>query len=284
MANPSNYESAVITHYNCRDVQKEIARFSKDRWIALHCELHDTSGRPYLLRYRRTAKRKVPITISGTEDIPFLLKRFRRLMPRTFYASASVYREITRPEHVRSMDNIAFCLPTWDIDNVVEKWEATTAAAREIVDFLSDEGVSKSVFIKWSGNGAHVHIHHRAFSTELLLKINPLDAAYAIVEYVNGNLRSRYTEIAGRFQAAGLKVENEMDLQRVFTCSLSLHRKLNLVAVCFPPEMIERFTPEWASVERYRHWNGWDKFQTGEADHLAERAHEAVGATRSENS
>jgi hypothetical protein len=110
------------------------------------------------------------------------------------------------------MENIAFCIPAWDIDNVVEKWEATTAAAREIVDFLSDEGVSKSVFIKWSGNGAHVHIHHRAFSTELLLKISPLDAAYAIVEYVNGKLRSRYTEIAGRFQAAGLKVENEIDL------------------------------------------------------------------------
>lgn len=277
MANSSNYESTVITHYNRRDVRKEIARFSKDRWIALHCELHDKSGRPYLLRYKRTAKRKFPLTISGAEDIPFLLKRFRKLRPRTFYASASVYREITCPEHVKNMDNIALCLPTWDIDNVFEKWEATTAAAGEIVDFLSDEGVSKSAFIKWSGNGAHIHIHHRAFSTELLLRINPLDAAYAIVEYVNGKLRSRYMEIAERFQAAELKVENEMDVQRIFTCPLSLHRRLNLVAVCFPPEMVERFTPEWASAERYRHWKGWDRFEPGEADHLAEIAHQAVG-------
>jgi len=277
MANSSNYESAVVTHYNRRDVQDEIVRFSKNRWVALHCERYDTSGRPYLLRYRRTAKRKVPLTISGAEDIPFLLKRFRKLMPRTFYASASVYREITLPEHVRSMDNIAFCLPTWDIDNVIEKWEATTAAAREIVDFLSEEGVSKSVFIKWSGNGAHVHIHHRAFSPELFLKINPLGAAYAIVEYVNSKLRSRYMQIAERFQAAELKVENEMDLQRVFTCPLSLHRRLNLVAVCFPPKMVERFTPEWASAERYRHWKGWDRFEPGEADHLSERAHQTVG-------
>jgi hypothetical protein len=76
MANPSNYESAVITHYNRRDVQKEIARFSKDRWVALHCELHDTSGRPYLLRYRRTAKRKVPLTISGDRRYPVSFKTF----------------------------------------------------------------------------------------------------------------------------------------------------------------------------------------------------------------
>jgi hypothetical protein len=41
--------------------------------------------------------------------------------------------------------------------------------------------------------------------------------------------------------------------------------------------MIERFTPEWASVESYRHWKGWYRFETGEADHLAERAYEAVG-------
>ncbi len=84
-------------------------------------------------------------------------------------------------------------------------------------------------------------------------------------------------EIAERFQAAELKVENEMDLQRVFTCPLSLHRRLNLVAVCFPPEMVERFTPEWASAERYRHWKGWDRFEPGEADHLAEIAHQAIG-------
>lgn len=278
MASSSDYESIVVAHYNRKEVQEEIAKFSKDRWVALHCEAQDVKGRAYLLRYQRTRKGKVPMTINNPEDVPIILKRFEKLRPRTFYASVSIYKELSYPEHVRSMDKIVFCLPTWDIDNVIDKWEATIAAAKEIVDFLSNEGVSKSVFMKWSGNGAHVHIHHKAFSAELLRKINPLDAAYAIVEYVNSKLRSQYTEIAERHEARKLNIENEMDLQRVFTCPLSLHRSLNVVAVCFPPNMTNDFTLEWTSVEHYRHWNGWDRFEIGEADRLAERAYQIIGA------
>ncbi|MFQ6080974.1 MAG: hypothetical protein ACE5OW_04845 [Candidatus Bathyarchaeia archaeon] len=278
MVSSSDYESIVVPHYERREVQEEIAKFSRGRWVALHCETRDARGRPYLLRYRRARNVKVPLTINTPEDVSAHLERFEGLRPRTFYASANVYKEIAIPEHVRVMDNIAFCLPTWDIDNVIEKWEATMAAAREIVDFLSDEGVSRSVFLNWSGNGAHVHIHHKAFSAEFLQKINPLDAAYAVVEYVNGNLRARYREIAEKHEARKLSIENEMDLQRVFTCPLSLHRSLNLAAVCFSPDMINDFAPDWASIGRYRHWKGWDRFETGEADRLAEKAYQTVGA------
>lgn len=275
--NLSNYEETVANHYSSRDVKEEIARFSKDRWVALHCELKDADGRPYLLRYKRVAKHKIPLTVSDDEGVPALLKRFGRLKPRTFYASANVYREINHSEHVRSFKNIVFCLPTWDIDNVVGKWEATIAAAKAIIDFLSNEGVSKSVFVKWSGNGTHVHVHHRSFSTSLLQRIKPLDAAYAIVEYVNSRLRSQFLKIAKNYKARELKVQNEMDLQRVFTCPLSLHRSLDLVAICLPPDKVNSFSPKWASREHYRHWKGWDRFETGEADGLAETAHEIVG-------
>lgn len=230
-----DYESTVVIHFNLREVQEEIARFSRDRWVALHCELLDKKGRQYLLRYSRVAKNKIPLTINDPEDVQALLERFARLRPRTFYASANVYGEIACREHVRRMDNIRFCLPTWDIDNTIEKWRATIAAAEEIINLLEDENISKSVFLKWSGNGAHVHIHHKAFSPELLRKINPLDAAYAIVEYVNSKLHSRYLEIAKGYGARELKVENEMDIQRVFTCPLSLHRSRNLMAVVFHP-------------------------------------------------
>lgn len=272
----SNYES-IVTHYDRREVQDEIARFSKNRWIALHCELLNTQGRPYLLRYKRVKKGKVPLVINNPEDISALLKRFGKLRPRTFYASANVYKEISRPEHLRSMDNIAFCLPTWDIDNTIDKWKTTIAVAKEILAFLSREGVSKSVFLMWSGNGLHIHMHHKAFSDELLRKINPLDAAYAIVEYANKKLRSQYLELAKKYQAEKLNVENEMDLQRVFTCPMSLHRSLNVVAICFSPDMINDFSLDWTSIESYRHWNGWDRFEAGEADQLAEKALQTVG-------
>mgnify|MGYP001059452827 CR=1 FL=1 len=268
----SSYEGIVVAHYSRREVQEEIAKFSKSRWVALHCELQNASGRPFLLRYRRTRRTKEPLTIDAPDDIPALLKRFEKLRPRTFYASASVYKSFASPEHVRSIDNVASCLPTWDIDNVIDKWETTITVLKEIVDFLDKEGVSKSVFLKWSGNGAHVHIHEKAFSPELLQKINPLDVAYAIVEYVNGKLRSRYLEIAEKYGAKELRIENEMDPQRVFTCPLSLHRKLDVVAVCFSLDNINSFYLDWVSVEHYCHWNGWNKFETGEADSLAQKA------------
>lgn len=177
----------------------------------------------------------------------------------------------------KSGKRIAFCLPTWDIDNAPDKWKATIAVAKEIVDLLASEGVSRSVFLKWSGKGIHVHIHHKAFSPSLLLRIDPLDIAYAVVEYVNRQLRPRYSKIAERYQAGELNIQNEMDLQRVFTCPLSLHRSLNLVAVCFPTDAIESFTPEWANPQSYRHWNGWSRFKTGEADRLGEKAHKFLG-------
>lgn len=273
----SDYKRIVIPHYNSREVQEEIVKFSQNRWLAIHCEFLDPQGYPLLLRYERIGKEKTPLTITKLEDVTMLLKRFERLKPRTFYASANVYRELTRSEHVKSLDNIAFCLPTWDIDNAPNNWEATIAVANEIVDFLEGERVSESVFLKWSGMGGHVHIHHKAFSTDLLQKINPLDAAYAIVEYVNAKLRSKYAEIAAKHDAKELSVENEMDLQRVFTCPLSLHRSLNLVAVCFSPTMLNDFTPDWASLGRYRHWREWYRFVEGEADRLARRAYQTVG-------
>ena len=152
------------------------------------------------------------------------------------------------------------------------------SCAKEIVNFLNQEGISESVFLKWSGKGAHVHVHERAFSEDLLKKVNPLDAAYGVVEYVNRKLSKKYVEIAERYQTRELNVENEMDLQRVFTCPLSFHRSLNRVAVCFSASTINNFVPQWTDLKYYHHWKGWDQFEAGEADRLAEKAFRTVGA------
>jgi len=123
-----------------------------------------------------------------------------------------------------------------------------------------------------------VHIHERAFSEDLSEKISPLDAAYAVVEYVNRKLGRKFVEIAERYEAQELSVENEMDLQRVFTCPLSLHRSLNRVAVCFSTSIVKDFVPQWTDIEHYHHWKGWDHFEAGEADKLAQKAYRTVGA------
>jgi len=273
-----DYEKIVVHHYNKGEVQEEIVKFSRNRWVALHCEFLNPQGYQVLLRYQRAyGKTKVPLTITEPRDMPKLIERFKRLRPRAFYASANVYKELRQPEHVKSLENIAYCMPTWDVDNTPEKWEATIAVAKEIVDFLSQEGVSESVFLKWSGKGVHVHIHEKAFSQDLLKKVNPLDAAHAVVEYANRKLGKKYAEIAQRYQAQELSVENEMDLQRVFTCPLSLHRSLNRVAVCFSASTINDFVPQWTELEHYHHWRGWDQFKPGEADKLAEKACRTIG-------
>lgn len=34
----SEYEKIVVHHYNKEEVQEEIVKFSRNRWVALHCE------------------------------------------------------------------------------------------------------------------------------------------------------------------------------------------------------------------------------------------------------
>ena len=275
----SQIDSVVSTHYSRLNVQKEIARYSQDRWVAIHCDFINPEGYSVLLRYQKGAgKLKITLAITKPEDVPSLLNRFARLKPRTFYASINVYRELTRQESVRDLKNIAFCAPTWDIDNSSEKWKATIAAAKAILEFLREEGISKSVFVKWSGRGAHVHVHHRAFSSQLIERIGALNLAYAIVEYANRTLKARFREITETSASPELNIENEIDIQRVFSCPLSLHRSLSRVVVCFPPSDVDNFNPEWTRVDEYRHWENWDQFETGEGDALAEKACKKIGA------
>ena len=60
--------------------------------------------------------------------------------------------------------------------------------------------------------------HHKAFLSELFQEINPIDAAYAVVERVNSKLRSQYLEITKRHGPENYP--------------LILHHDQNLVAVC----------------------------------------------------
>ncbi|RLI19324.1 hypothetical protein DRO54_08640, partial [Candidatus Bathyarchaeota archaeon] len=122
-----------------------------------------------------------------------------------------------------------------------------------------------------------IHIHYKTFSKRVLEKIHPLDIAYSTVEYVNLKLQEKYCSILQQHGALKLRVENKIDMQRVFTCPLSLHRKLKTVAVCINPKDIRIFSPEWIRVNSFRHWTGWDNYEEGEADSLAIKAYEVVG-------
>ncbi|RLG40085.1 MAG: hypothetical protein DRO05_07250 [Thermoproteota archaeon] len=262
----------VLGYYSRSLVKREISEYCRGRWVALESPAEE---RRTFFRY---AGRK-PLKIEEIDDVEAVLRRFRLFKPRTFYATANVYNKLDSKEDLEDPNNIALSTPIWDIDNELERWKQTLEAARLIVDELERGGVVRSVYLKWSGRGCHVHVHEKAFSPELLEKHNPLDLSYSIVEYVLRRVGDRVKEIAKSSKEAErpLAIENEMDLKRVFTVPLSLHRTLNLAAVCFKPDEIDEFSLDWAEPLELRHNEGWREHEVGEADDLAKRALGEIG-------
>jgi len=261
----------IVKYYSKLIVQKEIAEYSKSRWVALY-----TSSGLFLRYWSKTGP---PLRIFNEGDVNKLLERFKGLKPRTFYASVNVYFRIMERDDVKSPNNIKYATPIWDIDGSLECWNSIVDVARIIVERLEREGVSKSVYLKWSGRGIHVQVHERAFSRDLLSKYNPLDIAYSVVEYIIKESSREILEVVKNVKSKGrqLKVENQIDLKRVFTAPLSLHKSLDYAVVCFKPDEIDDFALEWANPATLKHNSSWREYVEGEADSLALKAMEKVG-------
>ena len=259
--------SLAERHYSRSDVQDEIIDFCRGRWVAAHYR-----GLGGDLIFRRYVHGR-PLRIDTADSFSEILE-LNGYSLRSIYASANVYWGIKSIEDVYDLSNIRFCSPVWDIDGELENWRLTLRVAEEIVSFLNKWGVEESLFLKWSGNGCHVHIHEGAFSDGLLRKHHPLDLAYAIVEFVNSRLHNRLLEILVRGR---IKIENRVDPARVFTCPLSLHRELDVVCICFRQNEISKFNPGWIEPPGFHHDPSWRDHVRGEADDLAVEALNAVG-------
>ena len=256
----------VYRHYGREDVRRELVEYCAGRWVAVHCSLKDERGIPIMLRYDPTSR--APLTINSPSDVVRVFERFRKFRPRAFYATAHIYRSLKMREELLDRGNMVASMPTWDIDSKDGDWRKVVRKAVEIIEILERNGVSRSVFVKWSGRGAHVHIHPEAFTPELRKKMHPLDIAYSVTQYVVNRLTP----------SEGVVVENKIDLQRVFTCPLSLHRFLDRVAVCLSPSELEEFEIEWTKPEEFKHNpSAWRRVVVGEADELAEKAFFAIG-------
>jgi hypothetical protein len=263
----------VIAHYSRPLVRREISDYCQGRWAAIECVRQ--GERRFFLRYWR--KDGPPLSISGTDDIGRVLHRFGRLKPRTLYGSVNVYFRLETVEDTEEESNIAYASPIWDIDGRVERWRETMLVADVIVRRLEAEGVYKSVFVNWSGRGAHVHVHEKAFSKGLLSKHNSLDVAYSVVEYVCRLIKQDLVKVSGKLGELAPRVENKVDLKRVFTAPLSLHRELDLCAVCLKPDQLGDFDIDWAKPQVLKHNEAWREHVEGEGDQLAEKALREVG-------
>ena len=262
-----------LEYYSQPTIAREVVDFLKDRWVAVHCQRRLRDGRLILIRYFRGK----PLNIKSVGELRLVLKRLRRLAPRTFYGSANIYRRLdSREDALDYLGNVTNRTPTWDIDSRPEWWRATIEVGRAIVEILEREGVARSIWLKWSGRGLHVHVNEGAFSPEFLAKHNPLDASWAVVEYVIGKVQEKVVEVNLKYGTM-IKVENLMDPQRVFTAPLSLHRELDVACVAFKPDSIDSFELDWTNPSSPRHEPDWRSYETGELDQIALKALRIVG-------
>lgn len=262
---------SVEAHYSRPEVAREVAEFAVGRWVALEGSFE---GRRVFIRYFRG----VPLTVRSPGDVLSLISRYRRLGARTFYATVHVYRDISSRGSVEDLGNVAYTTPFLDVDGSLERYSAVLEVVRVIVEFLERYGISRSVYVLWSGEGAHVRVNERAFSGELLSRYHPLAVSYAVAEYVLRSLREKLDAVA---RSAELRVENLVDAKRVFTAPLSLHRQRDVVAVCFKPDAVTSFDPSWVDPRSYRHDpSAWRSYEPGEADTLALEALRSVDPLR----
>ncbi|MEM1584218.1 MAG: hypothetical protein QXF28_05970 [Nitrososphaerota archaeon] len=257
--------SRILEHYVKEEVVREIVDFSVNKWVAIHCSTTTDNQEKIMLRYFPRSRR--PLRIDSEDDFRRLFNLVGVYRPRTFYASINVYARIDSLEYALDRMNIIGSTPTWDIDSTDNDYRKVVAAAREILDILEKLHISRSLIIKWSGRGMHIHVHPNAFSPELYSRIHPVDVAYSVTEYV---LR-RITPVEG------VNIENKIDMGRVFTTPLSLHRELDRVAVCINVDELEDFDLSWTDIGNFKHDKSWRRHITGEGDDLAEKAFVEIG-------
>lgn len=263
----------IIKHYNSDYVKREIFEFSVGRWLALEGEPKDEKR--IFIRYLGRA----PLKLIHLDDVPKLIRRFRGISPRTIYATINVYRRLYSESDTEDLNNISYVTPFIDIDTELDKWEYAIHAAKVIIEFLENEGINRSLYVLWSGEGAHVRIHERAFSLEIIQKYHPLDIAFAIIEYTLSQVKEKLNKLI-KDSGGVLKIENLVDAKRVFTVPLSFHRSRDLIAVCLKPNDLDSFHISWADPFNYRHNPDWRSYEPGEADNLALKALKRIGQVK----
>ncbi len=257
----------VLRHYLREDVQAEVSKFCRDRWVAI--ETASSIGKRIFYRYINDK----PLTIKEPADIKRLINKLGKRQIRTIYGSANIYRSLLARTDVNDRENILKVTPTIDIDCSLGEVDLAVDAARIIINELNRHGVEHSIYVVWSGRGLHIHLNENAIS-DAYWRSGPIELGYTVVEYILRQVRKELAEKCAESIDAQrkLKVENLMDIQRVFTSPLSIHRELDIVAVTINPDELENFSLDWIGIENFRYWKEWDRAVEGEADELVEKA------------
>jgi len=264
----------VFKFYTKSEVYPEIIDYLKGRWAAI--EASSTEKRIFIRYAHRNGP---PLRIESKDDLVKYLMRFKGLRPRTIYGSINIYRKLLSRDDTEDFSNIVFTTPIIDIDFSLDELDLGKKVLRELVDVIEGLGIVRSLYIKFSGRGFHIHIHEKSISEDIRSKYHPLDIAYSVVEYILRNGLKRISPIINESKNIDrpLKVENKIDVQRVFTVPLSFHRLVNYVNICFKPDEVDEFDLSWADPSSLHHNRNWRLYSEGEADSLALEALKEVG-------
>ncbi|MEM0080207.1 MAG: hypothetical protein QW118_08320 [Nitrososphaerota archaeon] len=259
-------EKSFLKHYLREDVQTEISRFCKGRWVAV--ESSSISGRRVFYRYIDGK----PVTIKEPSDLKKLINKLGGMF-RTVYGSANIYSKLEDIRDLEDTRNIVKVTPCIDVDGSLSEVDLILKTAEIILEEFWKNGLEKSVYLVWSGRGIHVHVNENAVSGRFWVK-DPVKIAHTLIEYVLQKKKEELRELCRRSTASDrrLKIENLIDVQRVFTAPLSLHRELDLVAVTVNPDELSNFSIDWSKIGNFKYWRDWDRFIEGEADKLLEKA------------
>jgi len=221
-----------------------------------------------------------PLVFENSSSVIHYVIKYRELNVRTIYASINIYGVLSSQDFLDDPSNIVTVTPFWDIDiDGLDNWRWAIEIARLFVDFLEKIGIKRSVYLVWSGEGLHIRIHEKAIPSEALFDRNPVDVAYAIVEYVIEQNKERLKEVVIKSNSA-VKIENLVDIKRVFTVPLSLHRKHDLVAVVLNTRDIDSFDLSWAQIENFKSSDAWRMYSIGEAENLVVEALKFLDKTK----
>jgi len=263
------------SYYSDLRVAGEIVEFLRGRWVGV-----EGSGK----RWVRWLGDK-PLTIRAYSDLTELFNRFWIISPRSIYGSIEVYAKLEKRSDVVEgyWSNVISATPFIDIDIVDESRVGSVYKyVIEVVEALHqvvcvEHGVCESVYVVWTGAGAHFRFNERGFSREIFSEHHPVKVAYAVAEYTIRSVKTIVEEII-RESGNAVKVENIIAPKRVFTAPLSLHRSLDYVAVAFKPEVAGEFTLDWCDPRKARHDpSAWRRFKQSELDDYAREALKKLG-------
>ena len=259
----------IKNYYKRETVCNEISDFLKDRWTAVYLD-------PLWLRWKERDK---PLRITNCRDVVDLVEN---IGARSFYGTLEKFYRLDSRSDVMDDYPINIKSATMYIDiDIIDEGKLDEALPyvknilKELVNWLHNMNIKDSVYILWSGAGAHLRIHEEAIGP--IDDVDPLVASYVLAEYIIRSNMKKLEEILKKSKGL-IKIENNIARNRVFTVPLSLHRRLYRSAVTFKPEELEEFNLSWTIPGREKHdKQAWRSYSEGEALDLVRKALEKLG-------